>query len=737
MVFRERCLDSLYDVFEECNKRHYSLERSRKEANEECETDTQGLKRRVDQIDDFLQMEIERLRAHLKEGLSVVQEAAGARTKQIEWKIYTLEKQASQEIARIQMSSPGRSFLEEFIYAECHILHGSSMKEARSLYLNAYEEAIKTHEASLMAEDMELVALHLSWRTERVNSMGECNLDLDEKWVQRIRLCRQRATPVRIAYEASKTTCRDYLKSGVAAAANEISKRCNARLKESALETDTQKHVDAINKKRDQKIARLQAKIGETEEKRRRQAEELRNAHKAQRSSLMDSVHTLKQSLSFAIKERQAVLSRECDVISKDLRAVQATLTLVTSAIHTLGQDPTSRPGSGMCPCGCGGRRRPSHRDRRPNGTFRDSFTHFPSSDSRQRTYKRFEEQWRADESRRQHEVHEEAQRRYEERLKREREARRRKEEAEERARTEREARARFEREQREEQDTAEREEEAHRKREERRKAERDARAQFEREQARAREEEDTRKREEEARRKRENEERQKAEEDHQAKEEEKRRQREEEEARKQAEEEERRRESARKREEEESRRKEEERRRREDDDRQNHHKQQQGNSHGGGKARSSTGEGGIDDDDIPGGTSSDSTSKGGPSFVHKLWAKYTEMWTRLMASAVSKIKLQEIPWPISLPGKRLLTNMSIADILFRINKESIRSFLLAPAQLQSMSSKARIRKELLRFHPDKRVLWLKNVKDEEREQVDKACEQVVLHLTDLLNTTT
>ena len=109
---------------------------------------------------------------------------------------------------------------------------------------------------------------------------------------------------------------------------------------------------------------------------------------------------------------------------------------------------------------------------------------------------------------------------------------------------------------------------------------------------------------------------------------------------------------------------------------------------------------------------------------VHKYWAKYTEMWTRLMASAASKVKFQEIPWPISLSGKRLLilTNLFILNILFRINNESIRSFLLTPAQLQSMSSKARIRKELLRFHPDKRVLWLKNFKDEERDQVDEAC---------------
>ena len=54
---------------------------------------------------------------------------------------------------------------------------------------------------------------------------------------------------------------------------------------------------------------------------------------------------------------------------------------------------------------------------------------------------------------------------------------------------------------------------------------------------------------------------------------------------------------------------------------------------------------------------------------MDKCWAKYTDMWTRLMASAVSKIKLQEIHWPMSLLGKRLLTNMITVNVLSRINK--------------------------------------------------------------------
>ena len=208
MVFRERCLDSLYDVFEECNKRQDSLKRTKKGAYEKCEEDTEVLQQRADQLENSLQREIDRLDAHREEALSAVQKAADARTKQIQWKIHALKEQASLEITRIRISSPGRRLSEEIAAAECYAVNGDPMKEARSRYLSAYEEAIKTHEASLMAEDMELVALHLSWRTERVNSMEKCKLDLDEKWAQRIQLYRQRATPIRRAFEASKKTCK-------------------------------------------------------------------------------------------------------------------------------------------------------------------------------------------------------------------------------------------------------------------------------------------------------------------------------------------------------------------------------------------------------------------------------------------------------------------------------------------------------------------------------------------------
>ena len=178
--------------------------------------------------------------------------------------------------------------------AECYAVNGDPMREARSRYLSAYEEAIKTHEPSLMAEDMELVALHLSWRTEPVNLTEKCKLDLDEKWAQRIQLCRQRATPIRRAYEENKKTCKEDLKTGYAAAAKELSRRQRqkAHLNEGGLDSETQKHVDAITKKRDQEIKRLQAQIKETEEKRDRHSKELCNNHEAQYSTLMDSVRT-------------------------------------------------------------------------------------------------------------------------------------------------------------------------------------------------------------------------------------------------------------------------------------------------------------------------------------------------------------------------------------------------------------------------------------------------------------
>jgi flagellar biosynthesis GTPase FlhF len=190
-------------------------------------------------------------------------------------------------------------------------------------------------------------------------------------------------------------------------------------------------------------------------------------------------------------------------VISKDLQAVQVTLTLVTSAIQTLGHDPASRPstrsprplsntgGSGVCPCGCGGRRR-------QNESFRSSFPRFAepaNSNSRQRTHEKFEHQRQADESRRQREADEDAQQRDEERLKQEREEKRKREEAEAHAHRQQEEeekrKAEAERRAREEEERRWREEE-----EAKRRAEAEQRRKEE-EERRRREDEDRRKRQE------------------------------------------------------------------------------------------------------------------------------------------------------------------------------------------------------------------------------------------------
>ena len=95
------------------------------------------LKRRADQLDSSLQRDIDRLDAHREEALSAVQKAADARTKQIQWKIHTLKEQASLEIARIGISSPGKWLSDEITAAECYAVNGDPMKEAQSRYLGA------------------------------------------------------------------------------------------------------------------------------------------------------------------------------------------------------------------------------------------------------------------------------------------------------------------------------------------------------------------------------------------------------------------------------------------------------------------------------------------------------------------------------------------------------------------------------------------------------------------------
>ena len=714
MMFRERCLDSLFNDFEECYKRQESLQRAEKEARQTCGKETQLLKLSADRLNKAHQEEIGRLSTLLMEALSATQENAAARKRRIQCEVSVVKAQADLDIAKTRMTLPGRPWSEELMAASYYALNGDALKDTRSRYLDAYEGAIREHEASLMAEDMELVALYLSWRTEKVTSTQSCNLDLDDEWTRRINLCRLRAAPVRKAYEDSKRSCIDDLHNDYATAASELSSRRKARLKKGAeLDTKVQKLVDAITHQRDKELAKLGAKITEIDEEHRRQEEQLRDDYNSRLSSLKKSVQPLVQPLLSAIKKRQEVFAREQEVISKDLRAVQATLTLMTSAIQTLDQGLNSLP--------------KTRTPRPPSTQDRDFWSHVKKAmDPRQRTYEKFKEQRRADESRRQHEVNEDERRRDEERLKREREEWLRREKAEAQARAERKAREYFER----VQAKRRQEEEARCKREyeERQRAEAERRAR----------EYEERRRAEAERHARIEEERRRAEAERRAREEEESRQREEEEARRRAEEEKQRSEDARRREEEEStrRRREQERSRREEEDQQNRQGQQHSNNGGGGGAQSATGDDDIDDNDsCAGGTRDPSTAKGRTKFVLKCWKKYTEAWARLMAPDIPRLPFQEIPWPILPPRERLFTKMTITAILSHINKESIRTFILDPEHLQSISPKARIRKELLRFHPDKRIQWLKNVKDEEKEQVDEACKQVVLHLTDLLNT--
>ena len=752
VIFRERCLGSLLDDFEKCYKRQETLQCAEEEARQRCENETKVLKQKAEKLDKALREETERRGTLLREALLATRMNADERTKQVLCEVSAVMAQADLDIAKTRMGLPGRQWSEEIMAARYHALNGSAITDARSRYLDAYEWVIREHEASFMAEDMELVALHLSWSTRRVTPTGSCRWELDEKWTHRISLCRLRAVPARSAYESSKSFCGDDLQTRYATAANELSSRREDRFKKAAeLDTKVQNLVDAITRQRGKELVKLQAKITEIEEGRHRQAEKLRDDYKTQLSSLKRSVQPLVKSLLSAIEKRQKVFDREQDIIAKDLRAVQATLTLMTSAIQTLGQDPNSFPdthtqrppsnqdGSSACPCGCG-RGGPS----RFLGGLIPRWLDFLKIDRRRRIYEKFEEQQRAEESRRQREVDEDELLRNEERSKREREKQRSREEAEAHARAEREARehSREQARRKWEEETRKRDEDTRRRREdeERRRAEANRRAREEEERNKREEEEIRKGAEEEERRRedtrrREEEERRRAETHRRAREEEERKQREEEETRKRGEEEERRREDARRREEEESRRR-EEGRRREGENQQDRQEQQHSDNDGGENAQGATDEDEIEDNRSGSGrTRGPSTAKGRTKFVRKCWNKYMEAWGRLMASEISRLRFQEIPWPVLPPRERHFTRMSIADILSRISKESIRTFILDPEHLQSISPKARIRKELLRFHGDKRTQWLKNVKDEEKEQVDEACEQVVHHLTDLLNT--
>jgi hypothetical protein len=244
----------------------------------------------MDQLDDSLRKEMTSLRAVLVELPSAADYHADARTRQLEWEIEVVVAQADLNIAKMRISPPERSRLEGFTKPRYYALNGDATQEARSQYLDAYEEAIKTHKASLMAEDMELVALHLSWGTERTTSMRSCKLHLDEKWTQRVTLRRQRAVPVQTAYNASTRSCRDDLEARYATAAHKHSERKDAVFRNrTELSTKSQELKEAIRYECFKEKEQREAQFTEIREEHCRQIEKLHEDYKSRRSSLKAS----------------------------------------------------------------------------------------------------------------------------------------------------------------------------------------------------------------------------------------------------------------------------------------------------------------------------------------------------------------------------------------------------------------------------------------------------------------
>jgi len=88
-------------------------------------------RKKVDQIDDFLREEIERLRTLPTEAPLATQQKAGAKTKQFRRENRAAKAQANLDIAKKRMPLPGRWWSEGLMTAKYHALNRDAMKEAR------------------------------------------------------------------------------------------------------------------------------------------------------------------------------------------------------------------------------------------------------------------------------------------------------------------------------------------------------------------------------------------------------------------------------------------------------------------------------------------------------------------------------------------------------------------------------------------------------------------------------
>ncbi|KAJ7072258.1 hypothetical protein C8F01DRAFT_236593 [Mycena amicta] len=94
---------------------------------------------------------------------------------------------------------------------------------------------------------------------------------------------------------------------------------------------------------------------------------------------------------------------------------------------------------------------------------------------------------------------------------------------------------------------------------------------------------------------------------------------------------------------------------------------------------------------------------------IREGWKRYENGWRKVDEAAMSSLSFSDVPWPLTWTPKTVE----------EMTAKEVEAFLFSPLHSVGQSTKERVRKALLRWHPDRSRGLLAKIKERDRELVE------------------
>ncbi|KAF9049812.1 hypothetical protein BJ165DRAFT_951800 [Panaeolus papilionaceus] len=108
--------------------------------------------------------------------------------------------------------------------------------------------------------------------------------------------------------------------------------------------------------------------------------------------------------------------------------------------------------------------------------------------------------------------------------------------------------------------------------------------------------------------------------------------------------------------------------------------------------------------------------------FVRESWQRYEDGWKRMITDE-TLLSFESVPWPVMMQVR------GESDL----NRDCISNFLFSPLHSADSSRKERLKKALLRWHPDRFTRFIDKIQEKDKEKVINSVGIVVRILNDLI----